>query len=235
MADFNENFYIIGHRGAAGELFENSLEGFEYALTLGIDMIEIDIREHSSGGLWVIHDHDLERLTGSAGWFEQHADPSRIRLLNGEPVPTLQQVLDLTWGKLPLNIEIKAVENLDLLLDLLARYPQPEPVDGLPWNLVSSFNHSAIARLRERGCPWPLAPISHGIPLQVEIELERIAPYSWHFDNEYLDLELVQKLRARGIPSLVFTVNDVERARQLRAGGVAGIFTDFPSKMMRID
>ena len=63
MADFSENFYIIGHRGAAGELFENSLEGFEYALTLGIDMIEIDIREHSSE-LWVIHDHDLERLTG---------------------------------------------------------------------------------------------------------------------------------------------------------------------------
>jgi len=234
MADFSENFYIIGHRGAAGELFENSLEGFEYALTLGIDMIEIDIREHSSG-LWVIHDHDLERLTGTAGLFEQHADPSQIRLLNGESVPTLKQVLDLTWGKLPLNIEIKAVENLDLLLDLLARYPQPEPSAGLPWILISSFNHSAIEQLRQRGCPWPLAPISHGIPLQVDIELARIAPYSWHFDNENLDFELVQNLRARGIPSLVFTVNDVVRARQLRAGGVAGIFTDYPSKLKQID
>jgi glycerophosphoryl diester phosphodiesterase len=234
MADISENFYIIGHRGAAGELFENSLEGFEYALSLGIDMIEIDIREHASG-LWVIHDHDLERLTGTAGWFEQHADPSQILLLNGEPVPTLQQVLDLTWGKLPLNIEIKAVENLDLLLDLLAGYPPAEPADGLPWNLISSFNHSAIARLRERGCPWPLAPISHGIPLQVDIEIERIAPYSWHFDNEYLDFDLVRTLRDRGIPSMVFTVNDIERARELKDAGVAGIFTDYPSKMIQID
>jgi glycerophosphoryl diester phosphodiesterase len=195
MAEFSENFYIIGHRGAAGERFENSLEGFEHALTLEIDMIEIDIREHSSE-LWVIHDHDLERLTGNAGYFEDRPDPSKIRLRNGEPVPTLRQVLDLTWGKLPLNIEIKAVDNLDLLL---------------------------------------LAPISSGIPLQLEAELEQIAPYSWHFDNEYLDFDLVRSLRAKGIPSLVFTVNDIDRARELRQAGVAGIFTDYPSKMLQID
>lgn len=234
MADFSENFYIIGHRGAAGELFENSLEGFEYTLTLDIDMIEIDIREHSNE-LWVIHDHDLERLTGKPGLFEDQADPTRIRLLNGEPVPTLQQVLDLTSRKLPLNIEIKAVRHLELLLDLLARYPQAENSDGLPWILISSFDHKAIAQLRQLACPWPLAPITTGIPLETKSELEAIAPFSWHFDNDYLDFELVQDLRAQGIPSLVFTVNDIERARELRRGGVAGIFTDFPSKMTQID
>lgn len=234
MAGFSEHFYIIGHRGAAGELFENSLEGFEYVLTLDIDMIEIDIREHSSE-LWVMHDHDLERLTGSAGMFEHHPDPTQIRLLNGEPVPTLQQVLDLTWGKLPLNIEIKAVRHLELLLDLLARYPQVETRDGLPWNLISSFDHSAIAQLRQRACPWPLAPITTGIPLDTKAEVEQIAPYSWHFDNDYVDFELVQDLHDQGIPSLVFTVNEIERARELRRNGVAGIFTDFPSKMTQID
>lgn len=234
MAGFSEHFYIIGHRGAAGELFENSLEGFEYALTLDIDMIEIDIREHSSE-LWVFHDHDLERLTGVAGLFENQPDPAQIRLLNGEPVPTLQQVLDLTWGKLPLNIELKAVQHLELLLDLLARYPEAETSDGLPWNLISSFDHSAIAQLRQCACPWPLAPITTGIPLQIKTELDKIAPYSWHFNDEYLDFELVQNLRDQGIPSLVFTVNDIERARELRRNGVAGIFTDFPSKMIQID
>jgi len=234
MADFSENFNIIGHRGAAGELFENSLEGFEYALSLDIDMIEIDIREHSSE-LWVFHDHDLERLTGVAGLFQNHPDPASIRLLNGEPVPTLQQVLDLTWGKLPLNIEIKAIQHLELLLDQLARYPRLEARDGLPWNLVSSFDHSALAKLRQRSCPWPLAPITTGVPLETKAELEQIAPYSWHFDNGYVDFELVQDLRDQGIPSLVFTVNDIERARELRRNGIAGIFTDFPSKMTQID
>jgi len=233
MADFSENFYIIGHRGAAAELFENSLEGFEYTLTLGIDMIEIDIRQHASG-LWVFHDHDLERLSGTAGLFEDHPDPAKILLRNGEPVPTLRQVLDMTWGKLPLNIEIKAVDDLDLLLELLAAYTPPAVPSGLPWILISSFNHQALAQLRQSGCRWPLAPISTGIPLQIQAELDQIAPYSWHFDNDYVDFELVQDLRTRGIPSFVFTVNSSERAQELRQRGVAGIFTDYPSKMIQI-
>lgn len=234
MPELSEKFYIIGHRGAAGEKFENSLEGFKHALTLDIDAIELDIREHLSE-FWVFHDHKLERLTGSAGLFEDQADPSRIRLHNGEAVPTLKQVLDLYWGRMPVNVEIKAVRNLDLLLELLAQYPTLEAPDGLPWILISSFNHNALLRLRQLDCPWPLAPITTGIPVQTAVELEQIAPFSWHFKDEYVDFDLVRQLRKQGVPSLVFTVNDVARARQLRKLGVAGIFTDNPSKMTQID
>ena len=113
-------FYLIGHRGAAGERLENSPEGFQHALTLDIDAIELDIHEHSSN-LWVFHDHALDRLTNSKGLFESHPDPAGVRLNNGEAIPTLQQVLDLYWGKMPINVEIKAVTNLDLLLDRLGR------------------------------------------------------------------------------------------------------------------
>ena len=233
MPVFSENFYFIGHRGAAGERFENSLEGFKHALTLDIDAIEIDIREHS-GQLWVIHDDDLERLTGNAGLFADHANLSMIRLRNGEAVPTLRQVLDLCWGKMPLNIEIKSITDLDLLLDLLAEYPAPKPAVGLPWILISSFNHTVIRQLRQHDCPWPLAPISTGIPLQTADKLKQIAPFSWHFDDKTLDFDLVQQLGAKGVASLVFTVNDIERAQYLRQQGVAGIFTDIPTKMAQI-
>ena len=233
MPVFSENFYIIGHRGAAGERFENSLEGFKHALALDIDAIELDIREHSAE-LWVIHDDDLERLTGNAGRFADHANPSTIRLRNGEAVPTLRQVLDLYWGKMPVNIEIKSITNLNLLLDLLAEYPAPKPVAGLPWILISSFNHAAIRQLRQLDCPWPLAPITHEIPLQTAVELKQIAPSSWHFHDEYLDFGLLQQLREQGVPSLVFTVNDIKRAQYLRQQGVAGIFTDIPTKMAQI-
>jgi glycerophosphoryl diester phosphodiesterase len=234
MSGLREDFYIIGHRGAAGEKLENSLEGFEHALTLDIDAVELDIREHSSE-LWVFHDPDLERLTGTPGVFEEHSDPSTIRLHNGEAVPTLKQVLDLYWGRMPLNIEIKSVTNVDLLLQLLGQYPELEPAQGLPWILISSFNHEAIRKLKQLNCSWPLAPISSGIPLQFAAEIEQLAPFSWHFDNEYLDFELVQTLRDQGVSSFVFTVNDSARAYQLKQHGIAGIFTDYPSKMMAID
>lgn len=234
MPELSEKFYIIGHRGAAGERFENSLEGFEHALTLDIDAIELDIREHS-GELWVIHDHDLQRLTGTAGCFEDRPEPAAIRLRNGEAIPTLRQVLDLYWGRMPVNIEIKSVSNLKLLLDLLSAYSLPPANDGLPWILISSFDHAALKGLRQLDCPWPLAPISSGIPLQTDIEIERLSPFSWHFDNEYLDLDMIQALRKQGVMSLVFTVNDSARARQLKQLGVAGVFTDVPSTLNIVD
>ena len=227
----NDPFYIVGHRGAAGEKFENSLDGFHHTLTLDIDAIELDIREQSSE-LWVMHDRDLERLTTSKGYFKDQADPSSIRLRNGEAVPTLQQVLDLYWGKMPVIIEIKTVDNPRLLLDLLARYPALEASPGHPWILISSFNHKLLLQLKKLGCSWPLAPISSGTPLEVSAELEQIAPWSWHFYDEYLDLELVEQLRQQGVPSLVFTVNDTARALFLKQNGVAGIITDHPSQMI---
>jgi glycerophosphoryl diester phosphodiesterase len=232
MADAEAPFRIIGHRGAAGEKLENSLAGFRHALALGIDAVELDIREHS-GQLWVIHDHDLERLTGSGGLFEAQPDPARIRLRNGEPVPALAEVLDLYWGRMPLNIEIKSVNDPRLLLDLLAGYPAPPSPPGLPWILISSFNHRVLAQLKRHGCPWPLAPIVSGVPLGFAPELERIAPWSWHFDDEYLEFDQVRELRERGVASLVYTVNDPARARFLKANGVAGIFTDYPTQMLR--
>lgn len=235
MHEFSEKFYIIGHRGAAGERLENSLEGFAHALALDIDAIEIDVRQ-LAGELWVIHDNDLGRLTGVSGLFHELHDPAAVRLRNGEPIPTLKQVLDLTWNRVPLNIEIKRIDDLQLLLDVLADYPAIEnTADGLPWNLISSFNLRALLQLGQMQCPWPLAPISIGVPIQVDAQLADINPYSWHFDDEYVDFELVRDLRRRGIPSFVFTVNDVERAGLLKQQGVAGIFTDYPSKMTPID
>lgn len=231
----SENFYIIGHRGAAGDYTENSLQGFRHVLTLGIDGIEIDIREHGSE-LWVFHDHDIARLTDGEGLFEDQADIGALRLGNQEPIPTLRQVLDLAWGKLPLNIEIKAVDQPRLLLQLLDEYPAIEsPAPGLPWILISSFDHAALIELRRLNCRWPLAPISSGKPEQLDAKLETIAPWSWHFDNKHLDIELLRGLRDAGVPSLIFTVNDGARARQLKRLGAAGIFTDYPSKLAQID
>ena len=115
----SDRFYLIGHRGAAGERLENSMAGFHHALTLPIDAVEMDIRENNAE-LWVFHDDDLDRMTDRSGSFDDYPDLPSVRLNNGEPVPTLRELLDLYWGKMPLNIEIKSISNMSLLLDLLA-------------------------------------------------------------------------------------------------------------------
>lgn len=228
------DFFIIGHRGAAGEKFENSLSGFEYALTLDIDAIELDIRAHS-GELWVIHDLDLERLTGSGGRFDTIENPASLRLLNGEPIPKLRQVLDLVWGKLPVNIEIKSFDTTGLLLDLLGEYPVPESGSVFPWILISSFDHRQILDLRRQNCPWELAPIISGVPINAGQLIEEIDPYSLHLKDEFVDLSFIDQFKEQDIQVMVFTVNELDQALNLKNSGIDGIFTDYPSRLLNLD
>ena len=229
----NNDFLIIGHRGAAGEKFENSMSGFEHALGLDIDAIELDIRQHN-GELWVIHDHELERLTGKAGLFDDLKDPGSIHLKNDETIPKLRDVLDLCWGRKPLNIEIKSFDTANLLIDLLAEYPAPDTNSTFPSVLISSFDHRQILQLKKQGCPWALAPITYGVPMNPDAIMVELAPYSWHMDDEYLDFALINKIQAHGIKVMVYTVNDFELAGKLKQAGIDGIFTDLPSTMRQV-
>lgn len=224
------DFFVIGHRGAAGEKFENSLSGFEYALTLDIDAIELDVRVHS-GELWVIHDNDLERLTGSSGRFETIENPASLRLLNKERIPRLREVLDLFWGIKPVNIELKSFNIAGLVLDLLGQYPAIEAKSVFPWILISSFDHRQILELRRQNCHWHLAPIISGIPANAKQLIEEIKPYSLHMDDDYVDFEFIEQVQRMGVRVMVFTVNDYNQALNLKQSGIDGIFTDFPSEL----
>ncbi len=228
------DFFIIGHRGAAGEKFENSLSGFEYALTLDIDAIELDVRAHA-GELWVMHDLELKRLTGSNGRFDTIEDPGSLRLLNGEPIPKLGQVLDLAWGKMPVNIEIKTLDTAGLVLDLLSQYPAIEQESAFPWIIISSFDHRQMLDLRRQACPWALAPIICGTPINARQLIDEIKPYSLHLKEEFLDLAFTEQIQRQGVRVMVYTVNDFSQVLNLKNVGIDGIFTDYPSKLLNID
>lgn len=57
---------VIAHRGARGELPENTLLAFESAIEGGARAIELDIHQHQ-GEFWVIHDKWVNRTTDGNG------------------------------------------------------------------------------------------------------------------------------------------------------------------------
>src|SRR6266542_3684064 len=63
----NTKTIIIGHRGAAGIIAENTLASFEYAIVHGVDMVECDVWRCASGELVVIHDRLVNRTTNGTG------------------------------------------------------------------------------------------------------------------------------------------------------------------------
>lgn len=112
--------YVVGHRGCAGLLPENTILGFRHAIGLGVDMLECDVHLTRDGHLIVMHDPLVDRTTNGTGAI---ADLSfaQMRALDAgrtERVPTLDEVLEVVGaaGK-PLLLELKGEETAGPALD----------------------------------------------------------------------------------------------------------------------
>ncbi|MDY4338747.1 glycerophosphodiester phosphodiesterase family protein [Xanthomonas sp. LF07-6] len=121
--------FVVAHRGChnpapahgfAGHAPENSLLGLERCVTLGVDMLETDIRRAGDGTLVMFHDATVDRTTDGTGKVAELTWPqlSRLRLRDDEggadapltdqhPV-TLAQMLAAAKGRIMLNLDVKA-------------------------------------------------------------------------------------------------------------------------------
>ena len=80
---------IIGHRGAAADSPENTLEGFRAAAAAGIGWVEFDIRLSADRIPMVIHDATLARTAGSEARIDKTTAADIARLSRAHPTPTL--------------------------------------------------------------------------------------------------------------------------------------------------
>lgn len=127
---------------------ENSLAAFRAAVEAGFGA-ELDVHLMADGRLAVVHDSDLIRVCGKRAVIEDltAADLRNYPLANGEPIPLLEEVLDLFVGKTPLIVELKAYHgNAAALTDaVMARLAV--------WKgtyCVESFHPAVLLRLKKR-------------------------------------------------------------------------------------
>jgi glycerophosphoryl diester phosphodiesterase len=106
-------FDLQGHRGARGHFPENTLPGFERALALGVDTLELDVGVTRDGVVVIHHDRrlnpDLARGPGGQ-WV-------------GAPAPTIHS---LTYQQL----STYDVGRIRPGSEYARRFPHQEPIDG---------------------------------------------------------------------------------------------------------
>lgn len=113
----------FGHRGVPEEHQENTMAGFQRAIELGLDGVELDVLITKDKKLAVFHDMDPQRLTGFKGhvpdmtWDqlkelevtqEVNVGDKTIDYGNKEKIILLEDALEEMRGKLIVDIEIKA-------------------------------------------------------------------------------------------------------------------------------
>lgn len=233
---------VIGHRGCAGTLPENSLAGFEHAVSLGVDGIELDVHQTKDGEIVVIHDDTINRTTNGTGAIKEMtlADLRNFRLLDGntglateERIPTLVEVLRLLEDhpNIALHIELKMHRVFykgmeEKVLAIIEQHAAGRQV------VFSAFHLPSLVRLKKKN---PSAQIALLINKQIPqlhdyvrvFQLEGI-----HLDKKLFDahphaFEDCGSLR-------VWTVNKESEMRKLLRSNIDAIITDYPERALHL-
>lgn len=223
---------IIGHRGAYGYEPENTLRSVAKAIELGADMVEIDVFVLPTGEIIVIHDDRVDRTTDGHG-LTLDMSFAELRALDagkGECIPTLQEVIDYTDKRVPLNIEIKNPGSAQPVAAVLQQYiAQGWGPDRF---LVASYNHPELHACKSLLPQVSTVALLYSVPLDyagccIPLQADIIAPAT-----DIVTPEFVADAHRRGLLLYAWVWQPVyeEETRRLYAMGVDGLYTDFVDK-----
>jgi len=239
---------IIGHRGYSAKFDENTLPAFKEALQAGAVGVELDVHVSADGQLVVVHDDNLQRVTGvdklvsTSSWQEIEA----LRTHRGERIPSLEQVLDLIYkeGGGMVLIELKAREAAPQVVDLI----ESQVNSGLfsyEELLVISFDVEAFESVRKLSskvkCGATIAD-SSGVKMPDGVKMFPFDPNNplpstqkiiEHWKPDYInpsvdivDRDWVQVAQAQGVRMNCWTVNTPQQLIKALDAEVDCIITD---------
>jgi len=214
---------IFGHRGASGDLPDNSREAFVEAVRQEADGVELDVRVTGDGVL-VVH-HDPYVADGRNIIDHSRAD------LPGDLL-TLEEAL-AACAPLEVNVEIKSAGNepdydpeftcVPQVLEVLRR-------ESILRFEVSSFDAVLMARVRELDPEMPTGQlVLNGLDRDGWHQAAAAGHTSINPHWMTVDEDLVTTCRELGLGVNVWTCDDPEAIRRLAGWGVQSIIANNPA------
>ncbi len=218
-----QQFFKIAHRGASAYEPENTLRSFRRAIEMGAEMMELDVRFSSDGHLVIIHDKKLDRTTNGHGLVSEMtlSELKKLDAGKGEKIPTFEEVIDLSKGKIKLVVELKdkgteekviklvkengLIDDVFLVsfhCDLIKRAKSLEPRIRTGLIMLFSFNTAAKGK---------------------ECLADAVAPSQY-----FITRSMVKEVHKNGMYLFTWTVDDPKKAKKLKEMGVDGIVTNKP-------
>ena len=245
---------VIAHQG--GNLLRpgNTLMAFDHAMSLGVDVLEMDVHLSADGQLLVIHDATVERTTNGQGAVKsmtlaelQRLDAGYQWPFSGDQypyrdqgvfIPSFQQVLD-RYPQQRLVVELKEDEPklAQALCDALVQSKRED------LTLVASFHQNVMTQFR-RACPTTATSASSDevrwfvIASTVYLgRLFRAPALALQVPKErggakLLDQDFLQRARAVNLHVDYWTLNTIGDLKGAIAAGAHGVITDRPDLML---
>ena len=232
---------IIGHRGARGEAPENTLGGFQYIHNLGIRAVEFDVRQLNDQSLVIMHDDNFIRTTAQDKKIYECSkedldkyDQSEIWMdwTKFEVTPQLTNALKIMQDFEHLEVEIKAVDNYAAAEKLLIVL-EKQLVGFEATAVITSFDRKIHEVLQQMNSNFRRGLlIEDDIKHQAIDDAKKLGCMQIGWMNQLASDEMIRATQQANLDISVWTVNDIDRAKQLRDLGVQGLITDFPKTML---
>jgi len=238
----------IGHRGAKAYAPENTLAGFRKALALGVDMVEFDVRVTKDKYPVVIHDSQLARLGKKFRRISRLTlkEMKKIKIKDGQTIPTLGEVLAVIDNRVGLDIELKVKGSAQIVIQTLRDYD----VDFS--NVMISSNFAGEIKTAEQLEPEVTTALifRSGNTMSIWLVLDFLAILflpitmyyiSWlvrranadylNINYHFLDKRKVARFKRKGIKICAWTVDNVKKINYLKNLGIDGIITNYPDRL----
>lgn len=215
--------FPCAHRGLSSEKSENTLAAFGAAVTAGFPAFEMDLQVTADKEVIVLHDAGIERTTDGRG----RVDSMTWRELQtyetpDGPVPRLGDLFASlkAWDGL-WNLEVKAKAATAPTLELVRHHDLEKRA------LITSMDTKVLAEASQLAPEIARGTIIVGPLDDADVNNAVASRCTWaNMDHDFLDADEFARLRTAGLRVGAWTVNDVERARELVAMGVECIITD---------
>lgn len=223
---------ITAHRGDSERAPENTIAAIEMAIDAGADYIEIDIRHTKDNVLILMHDASLKRTTGVDGnvkdytyeelqtldagiWFSEEYE--------GTQIPTLQEALLYSNGKVKLNIEIKDCEDYKMVAaQVIQSISEYNMVNNC---VISSTNYSCLQAIKKLDSTIMTGIILADASIDID-EYQDIDFFSVNFSQVTQDI--VDQIHYNGKEIRVWTIDDAHTMLIAQKMDIDNIITNDP-------
>ena len=252
------DFLIIGHRGASAYAAGHTLAAYEMAVLMGADYIEIDLQMTKDGKLVALHDsvvtlHNAQQAVADVTFDEiQLLSPGkefdRNHLSYTLPnflelrIVDLSEILTYFGDSVNYYIEMKSPEVYPGIEEELLRQLQEHHLlnrdDPIPKVIIQSFNTKSLKEIFALEPSIPLTKLyTFGKKAHLsKKELKDLTEYASGIgvNVEAINRKFIDKMHRKNLLVHPYTVNDEEMMRSLMDLGVNGIFTDRPDVALRV-
>lgn len=243
MSDWRERHpvWVVGHRGAPRRARENTLDSFDFAESLGVDAVELDVRQTRDGEAVVFHDEQIQlgsQRLPVRSFTTREVEKLTLSSEFGEyRIPKLEDVFHRYGSALRYIVEIKTSVSTHRLT-MARRVAHLASAFGVAKRcLLASFDTEILKLLREVDPTLatsflfdrPVALPEAGRPTPLFPPVDAIGP-----SKELVTPYVMDQATRSGLPVHPWTADEEAEIRRLLALGVASVTTNAPDLALRI-